>query len=189
MTVKELLDKVGLKNCSTVRWGEEVWTGMSGVYVVSSNIAPEDGTGAGNIEFDENAINHWIKRLPDFTIDGLLPTEEAIEKRLSEFWIPEENILYIGMTQSSLSKRIHGYYITGIGDRRPHSGGQWLKTLKNISGLYVHYATVSLPEQAPWAEEKLLGYFIEETGRLPFANLEGPCGRKQHGLKNQREKK
>ena len=113
MTVKELLDKVGLKNCSTVRWGEEVWTGMSGVYVVSSNIAPEDGTGAGNIEFDENAINHWIKRLPDFTVDGLPPTVEAIEKRLSEFWIPEENILYIGMTQSSLSKRIHAIILPG----------------------------------------------------------------------------
>ena len=189
MTVKELLDKVGLKNCSTVRWGEEVRTRMCGVYIVSSNIAPEDESGAGNIEFDEYAIEHWINRLPDFTIDGLPPTEEAIEKRLSEFWLPEENILYIGMTQSSLSKRINDYYITGIGDRSPHSGGQWLKTLKNISGLYVHYATVSLPEQASWAEEKLLGYFIEATGRLPFANLEGPCGRKQHGLKNQREKK
>ena len=189
MTVRDLLDKVGLKNCSTVRWGEDIHTGMSGVYLVSSNIASDDGAGAGDIEFDESEIDYWIKRLPDFTLDGFPPTVTSVEKRLSEFWMPEENILYIGMTKKSLSKRIKDYYTTRIGDRRPHSGGQWLKVLKNVGHFYVHYAAVSLPEQAPWAEEKLLQYFIDETGKLPFANLEGPQGRKQHGLKNHREKR
>ena len=112
------------------------------------------------------------------------PTVKTLKKRLSEFWLPEENILYIGQTESSLSKRIGDYYRTELGARAPHSGGQWLKTLADLGSLSVYYVSVQNPKDK---ETALLKYFFEQAGKLPFANLKGPTGKKQHGLKYQRE--
>lgn len=95
-------------------------------------------------------------------------------------------MLYIGKTSSALKKRIRAYYKTELGAGSPHSGGQWLKTLKNLFQLYVHYAVSDSPEAD---ESKLLAYFKQRAGELPFANLTGPDGRKQHGMVKQREER
>ena len=157
----------------------------SGIYIVSTST--DSGSNLGvtpEPRFDNPAIQRWIDRLPEFTIDGMKPTVKTLKKRLSEFWLPEENILYIGQTESSLSKRIGDYYRTELGARAPHSGGQWLKTLADLGSLSVYYVSVQNPKDK---ETALLKYFFEQAGKLPFANLKGPTGKKQHGLKYQRE--
>jgi hypothetical protein len=128
---------------------------------------------------------------PDLALDANPPTVAELEKRLSQCWIPDEVILYIGLA-SSLRSRIRGYYRTPLGARRPHSGGHFLKTLRNIYDLFVHYAPTDDPDDC---EQKMLKAFCENTSTrsksllhdpahpFPFANLEHPPGtRKLHGL-------
>lgn len=49
--------------------------------------------------------------------------------RLATFWLPDEVVLYIGLAGASVRKRVRQYYRTPLGDKRPHAGGWWLKTL------------------------------------------------------------
>lgn len=185
-TVKELFQQVGITRCDTVKWDETCPETRAGLYIVSLCADPAASTGLKQPVFDNEAIQAWIDRLPAFRLDGARPTLETLKKRLSDFWLPTENVLYIGQTGSALGKRIRAYYRTPLGDRKPHSGGQWLKTLKNLPELYVHYAVSGNPTAD---EAKLLAYFKEKAGKLPFANLEGPDGRKQHGMVKQREER
>lgn len=187
MTIKELFQQIGVENFDHVQWGKSFHCLSQGIYIVSTSVSLSLNSKAmSEPRFDESALRKWINRLSEFTVDGVKPTVETLKKRLAEFWLPEENILYIGQTESSLSKRIGDYYRTELGARTPHSGGQWLKTLANINSLHVYYAPVQNPK---YREDELLAYFLERTGALPFANLKGPGRRKQHGLKGQRDLK
>lgn len=187
MTVKELFEQIGVGRFDRVQWGQPCNCQSPGVYIVSTGVDSDSNSGTTpEPRFDDPAFRRWIDRLPGFTIDGVKPTVETLKKRLSEFWLPEENILYIGQTESSLSKRIGAYYRTELGARAPHSGGQWLKTLADIDSLTVYYASVRNPKNK---EKALFAYFVEQAGNLPFANLEGPNGKKRHGLKGQRDPK
>lgn len=183
-TVKDLFKQVGITECDTVKWGETCPSSAKGLYIVSLCADPATKSGLKTPVFNEAQIQQWIDRLPDFRIDGQRPTVASLKKRLLEFWHPTETILYIGQTGSTLKKRIGAYYRTPLGDRKPHSGGHWLKTLQNLPDLYVHYAASDNPVGD---EAKMLAYFKQQAGEIPFANLEGPDGRKPHGLQNQRE--
>ncbi len=155
--------------------------------MVSTSKLPEEPAVASQPNFNDAAIQKWIDRLPEFRIDGVPPTLETLKNRLAQFWLPNESVLYIGQTTSSLSKRLAQYYNTELGAKGPHSGGQWLKTLSNMDELFVYYAqTERKPKEV---ESELLNYFHSQAKKLPFANLEGPKGRKEHGLRGQRDKK
>jgi hypothetical protein len=108
------------------------------------------------------------------------------------FWLSDEVILYIGLAGTSLRSRVRQYYCTPLGARRPHAGGDFLKTLSNADDLHVHWASTDNPS---WAEGRMLEAFcrsVSEHARaqlfdpehpFPFANLEWPAGtRKRHGL-------
>ena len=187
MTVDELFEVAGVMpgNVKRVRWNDRPCCSSAGLYVVSSSPEPDKDIPSGEIRFDDSSVRRWINRLPDFTIDGAKPSVNSLEDRLSDFWIPEENILYVGMTKKSLARRIGAYYSTELGAGKPHSGGQWLKTLANLAELYVYYAPSSNPEEG---ERKMLTEFYEKQGDYPFANLTGSQGRRAHGLDKQREK-
>ena len=186
MTVTELFKQIGITaNIGKVRWGTTFNCSLPGIYIVSTSGDPNAGL-SGEPRFDEQAIQSWIDRLPDFTLDDKKPTVETLVQRLRSFWLPEENVLYIGKTDAALKRRVNAYYKTELGARKPHSGGQWLKTLRNIDELFVYYAPTDRPEEN---EAALLKYFYDSAGELPFANLEGPYGRKPHGLRNQRDSK
>lgn len=185
-TVKELFLQVGITQCDTVKWDATCPETRAGLYIVSLCADPAATTGLKQPVFDDGQIQTWIDRLPDFRLDGAKPTLDSLKKRLSDFWQPNENVLYIGQTGSALDKRIRAYYRTPLGDRKPHSGGQWLKTLRILPDLYVHYAASPAPEAD---EATLLTYFKSRAGELPFANLTGPDGRKQHGMVKQREER
>jgi hypothetical protein len=110
---------------------------------------------------------------------------------LAEFWLPDEVVVYVGLA-TSLRSRVGGYYRTPLGARRPHAGGHFLKTLSNLTDLFVHYAPTDEPDDC---EQKMLKRFCENVSAatkallrdpnrpFPFANLEHPPGtRKLHGL-------
>jgi len=189
MTVKELFSLVGISKFGCVRWGQKLECSQQGVYIVSTSKLPEEPAVTGQPKFNDTAIQKWIERLPGFTIDGVRPNLTTLKNRLAQFWLPNESVLYIGQTKNSLSKRVTQYYDTELGAPKPHSGGQWLKTLDNMEALYVYYAPIERGRDPEDVESDLLNYFHFQAGELPFANLKGPNGRKKHGLQGQRDPK
>jgi transcription elongation factor GreA len=134
----------------------------------------------------------WLGRVPTLRLDGEIPTSKALQSRLASFWLPSQTVLYIGATETSIGGRIAAMDKTVLGDRRPHSGGHWLKTLRDLSGCRVWWASTGAVDEY---EDALLSAFAEgvpdEERRalpdsdvvLPFANLRRPTGeRKATGL-------
>ncbi len=118
---------------------------------------------------------------------------------MSEFWLADESILYIGKApkrsnDKGLSNRVHEYYKTPIGRRSPHSGGQWIKVLKNLDEMFVYCGLCDDPTEI---EQGMLKYFMDNVSDaslsklydknlpLPFANIKFN-GNKKHGMYNQR---
>ena len=139
--------------------------------------------------------------MPAFTIDGVKPTVSKLKNRLREFWLPDESILYIGKApkrniNDGIGNRVNEYYRTIIGNRSPHSGGQWLKTLANLNSMTVFYGHV---ENSGDKEIGMFDYFIRNVSPsslknvkdkqypLPFANLRYKLRiDKNSGMDNQR---
>lgn len=199
-TVAEAFAAVGLVVGSTecVRWGTRPSTAESGVYIISltESLDSLDGrlTGA---PLSEGQFQRWLDVCPRLTLDKARPAAEQLMNRVGRFWIPDEVILYIGLA-TSLSERLHAFYRTPIGARRPHSGGYFLKLLSNLNQLWVHYAPCG---DFKGAEQKMLRRFCEQVSTsskralhdashpFPFANLEWPPGtRKAHGLRGARKR-
>ncbi len=122
-------------------------------------------------------------------------TSERLIERLKSFWLPDETILYIGMTGSSLRRRVQDYYKTKLGDPKPHSGGHWIKTLENLGQLNIYWTATEKPE-AKIMEQAFLRTFVENVSKkslahlsdpnhpYPFANIELTKGtKKNHGIR------
>ena len=112
---------------------------------------------------------------------------------MGEFWLPDETVVYIGMTNLSIGGRVGAFVKTPLGDRRPHAGGHWLKTLTVLPELRVWWAPTSAPEEY---EDALLSAFAQgispeataglrdQSVVLPWANLQSATDeRKQHGIR------
>lgn len=202
-TIQELFEKFNLTNYNKVALGTKFAEKEEGIYIVSTSAdiqyKPET---LSRPLFDDNIIQKWIEKLPVFTIDLRKPTLESLKQRLSEFWLADETILYIGKapTRSNgegISNRVDEYYRTKIGDRSPNSGGQWIKTLKNLSSTFIHFARVEEPDKIEKAmlkhfmdnvSQRTLQYLRDKELPLPFANLcYTPRIEKKHGLSKQRE--
>jgi transcription elongation factor GreA len=134
----------------------------------------------------------WLGRVPTLRLDGEIPTSKALQSRLASFWLPSQTVLYIGATETSIGGRIAAMDKTVLGDRRPHSGGHWLKALRDLSGCRVWWANTDAVDEY---EDALLSAFAEGVPDeerlalpdadvvLPFANLRRPTGeRKATGL-------
>lgn len=193
-TVQELLNSADLKLAGRVRWSESVPSRSQGVYLVSLSDSPDVNNGIlDSAPISLEKVRAWIDQVSTIRLDGVTrPTSEALASRLAGFWLPDESVLYIGMTTRPLSERVGAYYRTALGKRSPHAGGLWIKTLSNLDQLYVYYADCSDPEGK---EEKLIGTFVDNVSTatrsrlldpahpFPFANLEYPQRiRKQHGI-------
>src|SRR5450432_1232753 len=183
----ELLRSVGLLADGPVRWGNPIRVGGPGVYLV------ELATPLKSAPIDHQLVGHWIERVPSLTLDSARPTAREMAVRLGEFWLPEETVVYIGMTNLSIGGRVGALVKTPLGDRRPHAGGHWLKTLTVLSELRVWWAPTSAPEEY---EDALLSAFAQAVSPaaraalrdssvvLPFANLQSATDeRKQHGIR------
>lgn len=192
ITVKELFDSVDKEIMGQVKWNEKITCDLPGVYCVSISNNENILKTIEEYPVSLNAIEEWFNYVPDMRIDGNIPTVELIEQRLNKFWLPKETILYIGKAGTSLRDRVNQYYNTKLGDKRPHAGGHWLKTLDIINELNVFWTT-SGEKDAEELEQELLSKFVEcinykdelydAKHPFPFANLEHPKGkRKIHGI-------
>ena len=184
----ELLRSVGLMADGPVTWGRPVPSAGPGVYVIEWPDALQDAP------VELTLVGKWIERLPDLQLDGQRPTSREVAARLHDFWLPGQTVLYVGMTQVSVSRRVGAYYRTPLGDRRPHAGGHWLKTLRGFDRARVWWAATTAAEEY---EDALLSAFAatvdaspegaprlrDRTVILPFANLQTATGvRKAHGI-------
>jgi transcription elongation factor GreA len=97
--------------------------------------------------------------------------------------LPSASLLYVGRSRGSLAGRVAALYATELGYRRPHAGGHWLKTLRDVPRLNVWWAETPASEEY---EDAILEAFaqalVAATGPdqpppvLPWANLESPAG-------------
>jgi hypothetical protein len=198
ISVKNLLATVEMDSAClrTVRWGQALDSSSNGIYFISTSSNPSLNTSLyDKAPVDERALKFWISKVKTIEIDGKSsPTVAELEQRLNAFWLPDENIIYVGQTESSngLRGRVNQYYNTEIGERKPHAGGHWIKTLKTLNELFVHY----IPSQnVEIIEKRIMNNFVSQVSKqtreklfdphlpLPFANLELERGkRKNHGI-------
>jgi len=174
-------------------WGEPVPLDAPGVYLIAltNQIERLDATlPAAPIGWER--VNTLLARRPELTLDGERPSPWALRTRISGFWLPDETVLYVGMTTLSVRQRVRAFDRTELGAARPHAGGWFLKLL-GYDKFFVHYAANRDPESA---EQRMLAGFasrVSDPSRqhifdpdrvMPFANLEYPKGtRKRHGIR------
>lgn len=196
-SIADLLEQVGLLWSGVVRWGEPIPSRNTGVYIVSlTSRCDQNPPVRDNAPIDRCAVADWLAKVPSLRLDSRSePSPDAVVRRLREFWLPDESILYIGKTDRPLRKRVNEYYGTKLGYGSPHRGGHWIKTLSVLHETFVHYIETTMPEES---EGHLLRAFVarvtsstreilrDSERPFPFANLEFPKGnRKRHGFSRQ----
>jgi len=199
VSVNTIAAHVNLNNVKSVNWGATIQSQEEGVYIISLSEDPSMNHGTLDAcPLSVDIIRNWLDKVGGFELDGIRTfNEQKIAKRLSEFWLPDENILYIGKApkrsnNKGIGNRVKEFYRTDYGEAKPHAGGHWLKALKNLNELYVYYAETP---NSGTVEMMMLNYFCDHVSRktldllrdrelpLPFANLELIKGkRKKHGL-------
>lgn len=184
----ELLRSVGLMADGPVTWGRPIPSAQPGIYVIEW---PESRPDA---PVDLSLVGKWLERLDGLRLEGRRPTSRELAARLHDFWLPGQTVLYVGMTTVSIGGRVGAFYRTPLGDRKPHAGGHWLKTLRGLDRARVWWAETTAAEEY---EDGLLSAFAaavdaspegaprlpDRTVVLPFANLQTATGaRKAHGI-------
>ena len=199
-TVRQLFNHSNILEFGKVKWETTFYEKRQGVYIVSTSSDPDKHFGiTDSPNFDDQQIKLWLSKLPNFQVDGVPATLTNLKNRLAEFWFPDESILYIGKAPtrkngSGISKRVIEYFTTIIGNGGPHSGGQWIKALKDLNKYTVYYGACNKPTDI---EREMMSFFMDNVSEvtlsklydkqlpIPFANIKF-TGNKKHGLKNQR---
>lgn len=198
MSAAYLFEQVGLTVTESVRWGTVPKSAEAGVYAISLSADPSAHDAMLDAApLDPKRITKWLSRVPALTLDGAAnPTAHAVASALQQFWMPDENIVYIGKA-TSLKGRLRQFLGHVLGDRAPHAGGHWLKTLSASTPLHIHAATCATVREAEVAESRLMSEFMKQVSlrsrahlrdcslAIPFANREYPKGcRKQNRIAN-----
>jgi transcription elongation factor GreA len=169
-----LLKDAGLPIEGPLAWGRPPALAGPGVFIV------ELPSPLPRVSIDPAAVAEWLGRAPDLRLDGKRPSVGELQSRLASFWLPDQQILYIGSSRKGVGARLAGMYRTALGERRPQSAGYWLKTLKDIGRTRIWWSPSDDPEL--W-EDALLDRFVKAAGALPYAVLETPSGEhRAHGL-------
>jgi transcription elongation factor GreA len=182
----ELMRSLGLDLDGPAVWGSPAPGRGPGVFIIELS-APAD-----EAPIDTEAVRRWLERVPALTVDGERPTPHQLARRLAEFWLPGEQVLYIGRSRKTVSARIAAMYATELGNDKPNPGGYWLKALYGMGKARIWWATTEAHEEY---EDELLAqlaqrFDLDEAARqrtlgLPFANLVTSDGRlKVHGIEN-----
>jgi len=97
-------------------------------------------------------------------------------ERLKKKWVPGVEVLYLGKASGSgaekhtLRKRLTELVRHSMGKittHGPHKGGELLWQLRGYNDFEVGFLPTDQPEKE---EERLIGLFLSNTGKLPFAN-------------------
>ncbi len=156
-----LLRATGLLADGPVVWGRPVPAPGPGVFVLEL-AAPKP-----TAPIELTRVGKWLERVDTLRLDGTLPTSKALAARLASFWLPSQTVVYVGASDASIGRRIAAMGRTELGDRRPHHGGHWLHTLRDLRGVRIWWAQTDAPEEY---EDALLSAFAE---RVPAADLAG----------------
>ena len=198
ISANELFGTAGLSVAMQVRWGAHVPSDSPGVYCVSLSSRPDRNGGTlAEAPISVAALHSWLERVQGMQLNNEHPSADELACFLARFWLPDENILYVARA-TCLSKRIPQLFRHGLGDRKPHRGGHWLKTLTVLDRLKLFIAPCRAAEKADQKESELLNHFVAQVSKasrarvadpnmpLPFANLERPTRngrpRKQRAL-------
>jgi hypothetical protein len=191
-TVRHLMAAAGLSQGGVVQWGHPPAEQGPGVYVVALASGPDEVVTRSRAPVSASAVEELLRRRPELRLDGERPEAVELVRRLRDFWLADETVLYVGLASRSIAKRVGQYYATPLGARSPHAGGWFLKSLSVLPKLHVHYATAGNVERAERAMLKAFAAGVSERSRarlhdperlMPFANLEYPKGvRKRHGI-------
>jgi len=207
MSIRELFRGVGLNVAGIAGYGSPVREGRPGVYVVANTADVDTCAGCGfQPTLSMDRIAEWIRRVPAMHLAGSpqQPAPEALRMRLLEFWLPDEPVLYIGKAGTtapsyrSIKDRVADLYDHVLGDRRPHRGGHWLKTLGDLDRKFIFWGVVTDGRSPDQVESEMLAHFVsgvspnskaalrDRLRPFPWADLEHPKGnRKNHGILNQ----
>ncbi|MFN7913708.1 MAG: hypothetical protein U0Q55_00100 [Vicinamibacterales bacterium] len=161
---------------------------QTGLYVVSfaKDIDSHDGA-RPDCPLHPERVRHWLEVRPELRLDGARPNAAQLSGFLAHWWIPDEHVLYVGRTEASLRGRVHAYYGTALGAKKPHAGGCFLKTLDCLDRLYVHlfvgeghssYEHMALLNFRHGLSDETRAKLPDAIEQLPFANLrwaEGPA--------------
>src|SRR4051794_35817254 len=124
----DLLKDLGLMVDGPQLWARPVPSRRPGVFVVELPRELHDAP------VDIVALRRWLEHIPTMTLDGEKPTPEEIAKRLHEFWLPDEPVLYVGRCGKQIWARPAAMDATPPGDARPPSAGHWLRTPSGLPG-------------------------------------------------------
>ena len=181
----QLLRSVGLLADGPGQWGRPIAAQGPGVFVVEL-VAP-----LATPPIELTRVGKWLERVGALRLDGERPTSKALAGRLASFWLPAHTVLYIGSSDVSIARRVTAMARTELGDRRPHSGGHWLKVLRGLEATRIWWSATTATEEY---EDALFDAFAdaidadERAGLpdrdvvLPFANLRRDGRRKATGL-------
>ena len=105
-------------------------------------------------------VGKWIERVPTLPLDGERPTSRALAARLASFWLPvADGPVHRRVRRRRSAARVAAMERTALGDRRPHAGGHWLTTLRDVvAALRVWWAATDATEEY---EDALLAAFAE----------------------------
>ena len=178
--------EVGLLADGPLPWDRPVPARGPGLFVV------ELSTPLPTAPIELTRVGKWLEHVPTLHLDSARPTSRALAARLASFWLPTQTVLYIGATTVSIGGRVAAMEQTVLGDRRPYSGGHWLKMLRLPASTRVWWAATSAVEEY---EDAMLAAFesgVTAAERLvlpdrdvilPCANLRRPTGeRKATGI-------
>lgn len=189
MSVQALFQSVGLVSRAPVSWGSPLEINEPGVYVVSLTNVPTSKNGTiPNAPLCCFELAGWLDRDPHVKVDKARATSDNLARRLALWWLPDEVVLYIGTSTRPLSKRVSEFYGTTLGARSPHAGGYFLKTLANLSSLWVYSSTCENRDPELVEDQMVRNFAASRQGKspvLPFANLQfpkAPRNRKPHGI-------
>lgn len=192
--VAQLVEQTECRYGGAVPWGRTVPERRGGIYLIALSGDPHGNDGMTEAPVDNDLAGLLLDARPELTVDGKRPSTSELAKRLMAMWVPDEPVVYIGKA-TGLDSRVSQYYTTRLGARSPHAGGWPLKVLSNLESLWVHWATSDMPELA---EQQALAAFVHGVSHdqrvdlvdpdypYPYANLEGPGGRKRHGIRGAR---
>lgn len=91
---------------------------------------------------------------------------------LSDNWVEGASVVYIGMTTTTLHKRLSAYMKFGEGRKIGHKGGRYIWQLADHEDLIVCWKEMPNGSPKEYETELILDFKNKHGNRRPFANLQ-----------------